>query len=203
MKLISFLGAALLALGTATAIAQPYPAGPNWQHPQPQRDLAGEASAMIKQGLEGMIQFMNAKPRPTDMKLAAFLEQQVVPQFDFQRMAQMAMGPAYQRLDEEKAADLEQQIEQHFLKALVNKLSRFEQQQIQYFRPRRSGFNQAVVTVGIANPGGYPSRFDFRLRLGKDGWKIFDVAANGQSVVAFYRRHFNQPAWGAPVGARR
>ena len=199
MKPGIFLVAGVLALCTVAASAQPY-AAPNWPRAQPQRDLTAEAAAVVKQGMEGLLEFMNSKPRPTDMRLAAFLEEHVVPRFDFQRMARMSMGPAYQGLTEEKAADLEQMIEQHFLKSLVSKLAAFEQQQVRFFRPRRAGFNQAVVTVGIANPGGYPARFDFRMYHGKKGWMVYDVAANGRSVVAFYRRHFARQAWGGPAG---
>jgi phospholipid transport system substrate-binding protein len=198
MKSGIFLMVGLLALSTAAIGAQPYSA-PNWQRPQAQRDMAAEASAVVKQGMEDLLAFMNAKPRPTDMKLAAFLEEKVVPRFDFRRMAALSMGPAYQRLGEEKAADLQQKIEQHFLASLAKKMAGFEQQQVRFFRPRRAGYNQAVVTVGIANPGTYPARFDFRMRLDKDGWKIYDVAANGHSVVAFYRRHFARQGWGAPA----
>ncbi len=200
MKPGVFFVAGLLALGSVAVSARPY-AAPNWQRPQPQpqRDLAAEAEAVVKQGMEGLLEFMGSKPRPTDMRLAAFLEEQVAPRFDFQRMASMSLGPAYQRLSEEKATGLQQSIEQHFLKALVKKLAGFDQQQVRFFRPRRAGINQAVVTVGIANPSGYPARFDFRMYHGKDGWKVYDVAANGRSVVAFYRRHFAQQAWGGPA----
>jgi ABC-type transporter MlaC component len=190
MKRNVFTLFALLALIAVGGTAQSAPA-PGW-YPSQQRDPAADAAAVVKQGMEGLLAFMNAKPRPTGLKLAAYVEDKVVPSFDFQLMARMSLGPAYQQLDKEKAADLEQQIEQHFLKALIKKMVGFDQQRVRFFRPRRAGFNRAVVTVGIANPGGYPSRFDFRMHQGKDGWKVYDVSANGHSVVSFYRRHFMQ-----------
>ncbi|MEW8429523.1 MAG: ABC transporter substrate-binding protein [Candidatus Thiodiazotropha sp.] len=31
---------------------------------------------------------------------------------------------------------------------------------------------------------------DFRFYRSEAGWKVFDVSANGNSAVAYYRRHF-------------
>ncbi|MCB1882186.1 MAG: ABC transporter substrate-binding protein, partial [Gammaproteobacteria bacterium] len=38
----------------------------------------------------------------------------------------------------------------------------------------------------------YPARLDFRFYLAEDGWKVFDVAANGSSAVMHYRQQFRQ-----------
>jgi phospholipid transport system substrate-binding protein len=48
------------------------------------------------------------------------------------------------------------------------------------------------VTVGILQPGNYPSKLEFRMYRGKDGWKVYDVVANGRSAVAFYRNELNR-----------
>ncbi|MCU7868794.1 MAG: ABC transporter substrate-binding protein, partial [Candidatus Thiodiazotropha sp. (ex Lucinoma borealis)] len=46
------------------------------------------------------------------------------------------------------------------------------------------------VRVGILQSGGYPANIDFRFYRSKAGWKVFDVSANGNSAIAFYRQHF-------------
>ena len=50
--------------------------------------------------------------------------------------------------------------------------------------------------------GGYPAELDFRLYRGTDGWKVFDVVANGSSALVYYRDYFrNSMRRGGPGGA--
>jgi phospholipid transport system substrate-binding protein len=146
---------------------------------------------------------MGQQPRPTGLKLAAFVEGEIAGYFDFEAMARLALGPRYQRMSEAQRADLVQQIEQDFLQTLTRRLARFDDPSVRYFRPRRGYGNRAMVTVGLSNPGGYPARLDFRLYQGTDGWKVYDVAANGNSAVAYYRQMLAR-AWAqpAPYGGR-
>jgi phospholipid transport system substrate-binding protein len=41
--------------------------------------------------------------------------------------------------------------------------------------------------VILQNPGSYPARMEFRLYRSADGWKVFDVLAQGRSVLMYYR----------------
>ena len=45
-----------------------------------------------------------------------------------------------------------------------------------------------MVSAAILNPGTYPARMDFRLYRSGDDWRVYDVAANGQSAIVHYRR---------------
>ena len=81
--------------------------------------------------------------------------------------------------------------EAQFLTTLSERLSGYDGQQVKFLpmrlnRDRRTG--EASIT--LLNPGRYPARIDFRFYKGKAGWKVYDVAANGQSAVAHYRREF-------------
>ncbi len=105
-------------------------------------------------------------------------------------MAKASLGPAYRRMTAEQRADLTQKIEQDFLQTLSGGLAGYSNQKVKFFRPRQGSGQRASVTVGIANPGGYPSRLDFRLYHGAEGWKVYDVAANGNSAVNYYRQRF-------------
>jgi phospholipid transport system substrate-binding protein len=46
--------------------------------------------------------------------------------------------------------------------------------------------------VGILQASGYPASIDFRFYQSNEGWKIFDVTANGNSALAYYRQYFNR-----------
>jgi phospholipid transport system substrate-binding protein len=184
----------LLAVGSASsapAIA-PLP-GTGWQRPMPPGIAAPDAGTMIRKGVDELLQFMNQKPRPTGLKLAAFLEENLASRFDFEYMARMAVGPGFQRLSTERRADLVQRLEQDFLETLTKRLAGYDGQKVRFFRTRQGRGNRSSVVMGIANPGGYPSMLEFRLYLGRDGWKVYDVSANGNSAVTYYRRQLARP----------
>ena len=50
------------------------------------------------------------------------------------------------------------------------------------------------VSVGILRPSSYPSKLDFRMYRSDDGWKVYDVVANGRSASAYYRMQLNRKA---------
>ena len=92
----------------------------------------------------------------------------------------------------EQQQELEQSIKQDFLTTLATRLTGFGNQQFQVSHPRGVAEKEVVVGVTILNPQVYPARLDFRFYLAEDGWKVFDVAANGSSAVMHYRQQFRQ-----------
>ena len=41
-------------------------------------------------------------------------------------------------------------------------------------------------------PTGIPTKLEFRFYKSTDGWKIFDVKAEGNSAVVYYRKQFRE-----------
>ena len=95
-----------------SAVAQPYygygpgGAGPGAYYPgapaqpprggygyrgQPQVEQGENAAAVLKQGMDNLLSFLRQSPDPA--QLAAFLEAEVAPAFDFTYMARAAAGP--------------------------------------------------------------------------------------------------------------
>ena len=171
---------------------------PAWPYAAAQRPAIADAGSVVRSGIEQLLEFLNQKPRPSEMKVAAFLAEKITGSFDFDYMARSAVGPAFGRMNTEQRIALVQRIEQDFLETLANRLASFENQRVRYFRPRHSRGNRTSVTVGIANPGSYPTRLDFRLYRGKDGWRVYDVAANGNSAVNYYRQKLSR-TWRRPA----
>jgi phospholipid transport system substrate-binding protein len=189
-------------VGVMDASAAPMPP-PAWGRTAAQAPTTAEAVAQVRQGMDELFAFMGQAPRPTGLKLAAFVEDKLARYFDFESMARLVLGPRYQRMTDTQRADVVQRIEQDFLRTLTRRLAALDDQNVRYFRPRRGYGKRTTVTVGIANPGGYPARLDFRLYRGADGWKVYDVAANGSSAVNYYRQKLAR-AWDrpAPYGGR-
>jgi phospholipid transport system substrate-binding protein len=163
--------------------------------------IAG-AEEVVRQGLEGLVAFMGQRPRPTGMKLAAYLKEQIAGRFDFDFMTRVALGPMRHRMARAQQADLVQKIEQDFLQTLTRHLASYRGQQLRFFPPHQGRANRTRVGVAILNPRGYPSRLDFRLYYGRAGWKVYDVVANGNSAVGYYREKILRE-WRGPYAGRR
>ncbi len=159
-----------------------------------------DAAAVLKKGMDEMLSFLSQSPPPNPMEMAVYLETVVAPAFDFTYMAQAAAGPVYRNMDAAQRARLEQKLKEMFLGTLAQRLASFDQQQVQYMPQRRGRGNRATIGVLIQNPAGYPSKLDFQLLRGEDGWKIVDVAANNTSALAFYRNYFKQAMYGRAGG---
>lgn len=173
--------------------AQPYypdsraPFGMERQAPMP-----GPA-AILKQGLRKLMAFAGGDRKPDRLQAEAFLEREIAPYFDFAYMASWAAGNRlWQQMGREQQDELVQLIKQDFLTTLATRLTGFGDQQVQVLRPRGVAENEVIVSVSILNPQAYPARLDFRFFLAEDGWRVFDVAANGSSAVMHYRQQFRR-----------
>lgn len=200
MKLkILVTAVSLLAASAALAVPQygmpPAGYGPGmYGRPALQRPARDTGPAQqLKAGMDKLMAFMNQEPRPPMAATAEFLNTQIAPFFDFEYMAETAAGRMYEGLDAAGRQAVIGEIKQMFLSALAERLSGYEKQQVRFMRPRpgRDG-RTATISVAILNPGQYPARMDFRFYKGDQGWKVYDVAANGQSAVVHMRRHLLQ-----------
>lgn len=157
------------------------------------RQQQPDPSVILRQGLRRLMAFASADPRPSRSQAEAFLQAEIVPYFDFRYMASWAVGErSWQQMHERQREDLEDYIKQDFLSTLATRLTAFGDQQVQLSRPRQISDNEVMVAVTILNPQAYPARLNFRFYRAKEGWKVFDVAANGNSAVVYYRNQFRQ-----------
>ena len=193
-KIISSMVLALLAssplyAATAPGVAQkamavPAPAGAQQET---------EPAMLVERGMNKMLAFLNQEQRPGKDALMAFLSNEISLFFDFPYMAKSAAGPIYRQMDEKQRDRMTDNIQQQFLAAMAARLKGYDSQQIRvvFQRYGRGGYTAKVSVAGL-QPQGYPARLDFRFYRAKDGWKVFDVSANGQSAVIHYRRQFRQ-----------
>lgn len=169
----------------------------------PQSRRAQGPGDEFKRGMQQMLSFLQRSPAPSANELAAFVDQEIAPYFDFDYMAKTAAGPGYRGMDAKGQQALVERLKRSFLSTLTEKLSGYGGQGMRFIGSRSHPDGRtATVNVAIANPGTYPARLTFRMYRGKEGWKVYDVAANGQSAVAHYRRQLRQgmPGVRGPVG---
>jgi phospholipid transport system substrate-binding protein len=184
----------LLAAGFSGMVsAQPY--YPQSAAPFDKSRLAQQQgpAVILRQGLRNLMDFAGGEHQPSRIQAEAFLEREIAPYFDFAYMASWAVGESvWQRMGEGQRQELEEYIKQDFLTTLAVRMTGFGDQQVQLSPPRSVAANEVMVAVSILNPQAYPARLNFRFYRAEDGWKVFDVTANGSSAVMHYRNQFRR-----------
>ncbi|MES9844282.1 MAG: ABC transporter substrate-binding protein [Candidatus Sedimenticola sp. 6PFRAG5] len=136
------------------------------------------------------MKFVGTKQRPNPKQLAAFLDTEIAPYFDFHYMAQWTSGPRWRQMSEKQRAQMASKLKQNFLGSLVQKLSGYAGQNFRMLPARRGSGGAVSVNIAIQNPGRYPARMKFRFYKNGSDWRVFDVEANGSSALAYYRQYF-------------
>ena len=164
----------------------------NYYPPQETSGLE-EPARVLRAGVETLTGYLGSNKGVPPEQLRAFLEQEIVPYFDFNRMAFWAAGSVNRQLNPEQRQQLTAMLKERFLRSMAEQLSGYKHSRIQYLRPRGNP-RRGNVTLGMRVFGAesYPVQIDFKLYRGKNGWKVYDVVANGVSAVNHYRNEFSQ-----------
>jgi phospholipid transport system substrate-binding protein len=188
----------ILAITTLTLFATSVLAAPGYNYPDSrmQAPVYQEVGpdTLLREGITKLLRFLRATDTPQPQQISAFLEREVAPYFDFSYMATWAAGPMSRHMNDQQHQELGLKIKQMLLGTLAKRLSSYDNQDVRFFRPRRVGDNEVKVRVGILRAGGYPASLDFRFYRSDAGWKVFDVTANGNSALVFYRTYFAEQA---------
>lgn len=136
-------------------------------------------------------------------KLRDLIETKLVPNFNFARMTQLAMGRNWSKASPEQQATLTKEFRTLLVRTYSASLANFKNNTIDY-RPLRMQPSDTDVTVKTvvqqANGQGIP--IDYSMEKGADGsWKAYDVAVAGVSLVTNYRDEFNSVISGQGVDA--
>lgn len=179
------------------------PAAPRAQAPDvvPQGPAA-EASATLKQGMDTLLAYLSQKEAPNRLQVAAFLDREIAPYFDFDHMAQWVAGPAYQRMSAEDRKAMAARLEADFLGTLASQLMSYQGQQIRLLPPRMGPRGAVSVNVALVRPESYPSRLEFRMYKADTAWRVYDVVADGQSASAYYRVQYQRMTGQSAAPAR-
>lgn len=185
---------ATVAALVALTAAMPLQAAPYYGHGQsymraPQIEQAGPGQ-VLREGVGKLLQFMRQPERPGQQAIAAFLQQEIAPYFDFAYMAGWVAGPMNRRMNDQQRIELARSVEQLLLGTLTERLTDYQNQDVRFYQPRRVGENEVKVRVAILQANAYPANLDFRFYRSANGWRVFDVAANGSSALTYYRQYF-------------
>lgn len=147
---------------------------------------------VVRQGVQRLGEFLDKDDIHNPEVLKTFIEEEIAPYFDFEVMTRAALGPLGYQLDSRQFDTIKQNIRQQFLVAFAGNLSNYRGSEITHINIS-GNLSQGRVKTGIVvyQPGQYPLIIELRMTNGPNGWKIYDVSANGLSAVAHYRHYIH------------
>jgi phospholipid transport system substrate-binding protein len=178
-------GAALAALAAATFFAAAGTAG------------AQEApDAMVKRVAQDVIATIKSDPAiqaGNEARIRDVLEAKLLPNFDFGRMAALAMGKNWRRATPEQQGRITDEFRALLVRTYSGALNQYRNETIDY-KPLRMNAGDTDVTVRtlVQRATGAPIQIDYGMEKRADGWKCYDVIVGGVSLVTNYRDEFNE-----------
>ncbi len=124
-------------------------------------------------------------------KLASVIEGKLAPNFNFNRMAQLAMGRNWAKASPEQQQVLTGEFKNLLVRTYSGALSNYRNNSVD-FKPLRMQPTDTDVTVKtLVQSGGSPIPIDYSMEKVGDSWKAYDVIVGGVSLVTNYREEFN------------
>jgi phospholipid transport system substrate-binding protein len=126
-------------------------------------------------------------------KLKELIESKLLPNFNFGRMTQLAMGRNWAKASPDQQTALTNEFRTLLVRTYSGALANFKNNTIDY-RPLRMQSTETDVTVKtvVNQPNGQGIPIDYSMEKAADGsWKAYDVIVAGVSLVTNYRDEFN------------
>ncbi len=182
LRLITF---ATLFLASSWSFA--YPTDATSQDVAP-----ADPTYVIKTALSKITTFSSNSDKINPIQLRGFIENEIIPHFDFNNMSHWITGQYARNMTKEDKADFQRKLRETFLSSLSKHLGSFDAKntRVRFSPARYRGQTEAFVSANVYRPDTLPVRLEFRMRRDENNWKIIDVKANGSSAVIYYRRHF-------------
>jgi phospholipid transport system substrate-binding protein len=123
-------------------------------------------------------------------KLYAMVDENLLPHFDFRKIAQQVLGPAWRNATAEQRDRFAKEFRDLMVRTYGTALLKYTDEEIVYL-PLRIGPNDktAVVRSVVKRGGGAPPiAINYSFLNAGNGWKVYDMAIEGPSIVTTYQR---------------
>jgi len=177
MRVLSLLFALLLP--TAAAAAQEL--GPD--------ALVRQVTADVLESIQG-----DAALQAGDRKKAiALAEQKVLPHIDFTEATRLALGRWWKTATPAQRERLTTEFRGLLVRTYANAIGGYKGQTMRVLPLKLdAGADDVIVRNQFLRPGAPPLRIDYAMYKTPAGWKIYDIVAEGVSLVLTYRTEFDQ-----------
>ena len=149
----------------------------------------GDLVRSVSQDVLAILDQHKANPGSADVQAA--IRDEVLPHFDFVRMAALASDLAWRSATPAQREELTEEFRTLLVRTYSTALGKFQGLTVE-FDPQRKSEDQrkAIVRSRVTQPGSEPVTVDYRMGLTDSGWKVYDVAVDGVSLVTTYRDAF-------------
>ena len=114
----------------------------------------------------------------------------VLPYFDFRRMSQWVLGRNWRTATDEQRARFTEQFRILLVRTYGSALSEYADEKIIYLPFVEPGDAKTVRVRTEIEQVGAPIPISYSMYRSSDGWKVYDVAISGVSLVTNYRSTF-------------
>jgi phospholipid transport system substrate-binding protein len=125
-------------------------------------------------------------------KVKQLIETKLAPNFDFARMTALAVGRNWRNASPEQQKQLTDEFRTLLVRTYSGALSGYRDNTMDY-KPLRTnpGDTEVIVRTEVRRAGQAPVQIDYNMAKTPEGWKAYDVAVAGVSLVTNYRDEFS------------
>lgn len=175
-----FFTALLFGLALNTAVAAAEATDPE--------TLVRETSDRMLVVLKEQHAVIQAEPQ----RLYGLIDDIVLPHFDFERMARWVLGKHWKRATPDQQKRFVDEFRTLLVRTYGTALLDYTDLKIKYLPVRMTeGSEDVTVRTEVMKPGGQPIPINYSMIRRADGWKVYDVAIDGISLVSNYRTDFS------------
>lgn len=125
-------------------------------------------------------------------RVVGLIEDKIVPHFDFAKMTRLAVGRTWREATPEQQKLLVHEFQTLLVRSYATAYSAYRQIKVDV-KPLKLAGGEDDVTVKsqILLPGGAPPvAVDYSMGASPEGWKVYNIAVDGVSLVTTYRNDF-------------
>ncbi len=123
------------------------------------------------------------------LKLA---EDKILPLVDFDEATRLAVGRAWAQATPEQKKRLTDEFRQMLVRTYSNAIEAYQGQTMKVMPVRmKEGATEVTVQNQFIRANRQPVKVDYSMRKTDKGWKIYDIVAEGVSLVLTYRSEFD------------
>ena len=126
-------------------------------------------------------------------KILALVETKILPHFNFARMTRLAVGAPWRQASSAQQQRLTDEFRSLLVHTYTNAFTQYRDQVIEYKPLKLQPGDTEVVVRSLVKQsgGGDPIDINYSMEKTDAGWKVYDVAIGGVSLVQNYRSTFS------------
>jgi phospholipid transport system substrate-binding protein len=124
-------------------------------------------------------------------KLYALVDNVVLPNFDFERMAKLVLAQNWNAANDDQKSRFIKEFRALIVRTYARSLLDYTDQEVKFLPSRSEDDRRATVRTEVVKPGTNKAiPIDYDMYLPKNQWKVYDVKVDGVSLVMNYRSSY-------------